>query len=36
MRRMERRLVGMVMMVIAYLLERAMLRSIKRSGAKSS
>jgi hypothetical protein len=36
MRRMERRLVGMAMMVIAYLLERAMLRSIKRSGAKSS
>jgi hypothetical protein len=36
MRRMERWLVGMAMMVIAYLLERAMLRSIKRSGAKSS
>jgi hypothetical protein len=36
MRRMERRLVGMAMMVIAYLMEKAMLRSIRRSGTKSS
>jgi hypothetical protein len=36
MRRMERRLIGMVMIVIAYLLERALLRSIKRSGTKAS
>jgi hypothetical protein len=36
MRRMERRLVGMVMIIIAYLMEKAMLRSIKRSGTKSS
>jgi hypothetical protein len=36
MRRMERRLVGMAMIVIAYLIEKAMLRSIRRSGAKSS
>ena len=36
MRRMERRLVGMAMIVVAYLIEKAMLRSIKRSGAKSS
>jgi hypothetical protein len=36
MRRMERRLVGMVMIVIAYLLERAMLRSIRRSATKPS
>lgn len=35
-RKMERRLVGMAMMVIAYLLEKAVLRSIKRSGKKSS
>ncbi|PTQ80609.1 hypothetical protein [Nitrosomonas ureae] len=35
-RRMERRLIGMVMMVIAYLIEKAVLRSIKRSGTKSS
>ena len=35
-RRMERRLVGMAMMVIAYLIEKAVLRSIKRSGTKSS
>ena len=34
--KMERRLVGMAMMVIAYLIEKAVLRSIKRSGAKSS
>jgi hypothetical protein len=33
---MERRLVGMAMMVIAYLIEKAVLRSIKRSGTKSS
>jgi hypothetical protein len=33
---MERWLVGMAMIVIAYLIEKAMLRSIKRSGAKSS
>lgn len=32
--KMERRLVGMVMMAIAYLLEKAVLRSIKRSGTK--
>jgi hypothetical protein len=36
MRRMERRLVGMAMIVIAYLIEKAMLRSIKRSVTKSS
>jgi hypothetical protein len=35
-RKMERRLVGMAMMVIAYLIEKAVLRSIKRSGKKSS
>jgi hypothetical protein len=33
---MERRLVGMAMMVIAYLIEKAVLRSIRRSGTKSS
>jgi hypothetical protein len=33
---MERRLVGMVMMVIAYLIEKAVLRSIKRNSTKSS
>jgi hypothetical protein len=33
---MERRLVGRVMTVIAYLMEKAVLRSIKRSGTKSS
>jgi hypothetical protein len=33
---MEHRLIGMVMMVIAYLIEKAVLRSIKRSGTKSS
>jgi hypothetical protein len=36
MRRMERRLVGMAMTVMAYLMEKAMLRSIKRSGTKPS
>jgi len=36
MRRMERWLVGMAMTVMAYLMEKAMLRSIKRSGMKSS
>ena len=35
-RQVERWLVGMAMIVIAYLIEKAMLRSIKRSGAKSS
>jgi hypothetical protein len=35
-RRMERWLVGLAMIVIAYLIEKAMLRSIKRSGTKSS
>ncbi len=35
-RKMERRLVGVAMMVIAYLIEKAMLRSIKRGGIKSS
>ena len=34
--KMERWLVGMAMMVIAYLIEKAVLRSIKRSGKKSS
>jgi hypothetical protein len=34
--KMERWLVGMAMIVIAYLLEKAVLRSIKRSGKKSS
>lgn len=33
-RKVERRLVGMVMAAIAYLLEKAVLRSIKRSGTK--
>jgi hypothetical protein len=32
-RQVERRLIGVAMMVIAYLLERAMLRSIRRSSA---
>ena len=36
MRQVERWLVGMAMSVMAYLLEKAMLRSIKRSSAKSS
>jgi hypothetical protein len=35
-RHIERWLVGMAMMVMAYLLEKAMLRSIKRSGTKAS
>ena len=35
-RRMERWLVGMAMSVIAYLIEKAMLRSIRRNSAKSS
>ena len=35
-RQLERWLVGLAMMVIAYLLERAVLRSIRRSGTKSS
>ncbi len=34
--KMERRLIGMAMMVIAYVIEKAVLRSIKRSGTKSS
>ncbi len=33
-RRMERWLVGLVMAAMAYLLEKAMLRSIRRGGAK--
>ncbi|NWF72876.1 MAG: hypothetical protein HXY51_07550 [Nitrospirae bacterium] len=36
MRRMERRLVGLAMTVMAYLMEKAMLRSIRRSGTKPS
>ena len=35
-RQVERWLVGLAMMVMAYLLEKAVLRSIKRSGTKSS
>jgi hypothetical protein len=35
-RHVERWLVGLAMIVIAYLIEKAMLRSIKRSGTKSS
>ena len=35
-RHVERWLVGMAMIVMAYLIEKAMLRSIKRNGAKSS
>jgi hypothetical protein len=35
-RHLERWLVGLAMIVIAYLIEKAMLRSIKRSGTKSS
>jgi tRNA splicing endonuclease len=35
-RQVERRLVGLAMMVIAYLLEKAVLRSIRRDGRKSS
>ena len=34
-RHVERWLVGLAMIVIAYLIEKAMLRSIKRSGTKS-
>ena len=33
---MERWLVGMAMSVIAYLIEKSMLRSIKRNSAKSN
>jgi hypothetical protein len=36
MRHVERWLVGLAMMVMAYLLEQAVLRSIRRSGTKSS
>jgi len=35
MRHVERWLVGLAMMVIAYLLEKAVLRSIRRDGTKS-
>jgi hypothetical protein len=35
-RQLERWLVGLAMMVIAYLLEKAVLRSIRRDGTKSS
>ena len=35
-RHVERWLVGLAMTVIAYLIEKAMLRSIKRSGTKPS
>jgi glutathione S-transferase len=35
-RQLERWLVGLAMMVIAYLLEKAVLRSIRRDGRKSS
>jgi hypothetical protein len=35
-RKMERRVVGMAMTISAYLIEKAVLRSIKRSGKKSS
>ena len=35
-RHVERWLVGMAMIVIAYLIEKAMLRSIRRNSAKSS
>ena len=35
-RQVERWLVGMAMTVLAYLMEKAMLHSIKRSGTKSS
>lgn len=35
-RKMERRLIGMAMAVIAYLIEKALLRSIKRSGGTKS
>ena len=35
-RQVERWLVGLAMSLMAYLMEKAMVRSIKRSGAKSS
>jgi hypothetical protein len=35
-RQVERWLVGLAMMVIAYLLEKAVLRSVRRNGKKSS
>ena len=35
-RKIERQLIGMAMAIIAYLLEKAVLRSIKRSGKKSA
>ena len=35
-RQLERWLIGLAMMVIAYLLEKAVLRSIRRNGTKSS
>jgi len=35
-RHIERWLVGMAITVLAYLMEQAMLRSIKRSGTKAS
>jgi len=35
-RKMERWLLGVIMMVIAYLVEKVVLRSIKRSGTKFS
>jgi hypothetical protein len=35
-RHVERWLVGIAMAIMAYLMEKAMLRSIKRSGTKSS
>jgi len=35
-RHVERWLIGVAMTVMAYLMEKAMLRSIKRSGTKSS
>jgi hypothetical protein len=35
-RQVERWLVGMAMMVVAYLLEKAVVRSIRRSGTKHS
>jgi hypothetical protein len=36
MRHVERWLVGLAMIVLAYLMEKAMLRSIRRSVTKSS
>jgi hypothetical protein len=35
-RHVERWLIGVAMTVMAYLMEKAMLRSIKRNGTKSS